>query len=117
MTDMLKMSITYNLKDEEESVRKQLIQAIKTTSRDHVENFFGVSRQFNGNGWATTKGQGLVEIEEMVLNKWCDPKFKETLNRIFEENYERIFLEAMEKAIQHHANNVAFGLTKQKKGS
>ena len=55
-----------------------------------------------------TKGDGLKQIDEMIANKFLDPKFQETMQKFFDHNWERIFEECMTRALQHKANGIAF---------
>ena len=56
----------------------------------------------------TTKGDGLKQIEETIASKFLDEKFQGHINAYFDANWERIFNDCMERALQHKANGIAF---------
>jgi hypothetical protein len=69
----------------------------RTKTYDHVKNTF-----------TETVGPGVKEITDMTENAFLDDKFQKAMTDYFEANWKRIFEEAMEKALQHKANGVAF---------
>lgn len=99
------------------SMEKKLQETLTSQLRDSIEkrskDFFNVQRKAGTDEkgkWIiiTEKGDGIKEIDEMIANKFLDPKFQESMQKFFDHNWERIFEECMIRALQHKANGIAF---------
>ena len=61
------------------------------------------------------KGPGVEMIDDWLDEKFIkDSENQARLQKYFDEHFDRIFEECMEKAIQHHCNALAFKLTAEK---
>lgn len=95
-------------------LQKQLEDKMKNACSGEIIDFFNkrIERNYNKDTYAydrhETKGDGLKQIDEMITNKFLDPKFQESMDRFFEHHWERIFEECMTRALQHKANGIAF---------
>jgi hypothetical protein len=91
-----------------------LTTKMRNALQSNIEDFFINKRtlQYNPttirNEFITTKGDGLKQIDDMIANKFLDPKFQESMDRFFDYNWERIFEGCMTRALQHKANGIAF---------
>lgn len=95
------MSITID----EASIRKELENKVKALIQDKINNFFGASSVWVINSGRTlVKGEGLLAIEEKVINEWVSVGFQAKMQKYFDDNFERVMEEAMRVALQHKAN-------------
>lgn len=61
------------------------------------------------------KGPGIETIDDWLVEKFIkDSETQARLQKYFDEHFDRIFSECMEKAIQHRCNATAFKLTAEK---
>ena len=61
------------------------------------------------------KGPGIEMIDDWLVEKFIkDSETQARLQKYFDEHFDRIFSECMEKAIQHRCNATAFKLTAEK---
>ena len=61
------------------------------------------------------KGPGIEMIDDWLVEKFIkDSENQARLQKYFDEHFDRIFEECMEKAIQHRCNALAFKLTAEK---
>ena len=101
--------LTIDITKIESDLKEQLTTRMRNVVVNQTTNFFDKERRALVNGvWQYDKGDGLKQIDEMIENKFLDPKFQESLDRFFEHNWEAIFKECMTKALQHKANGIAF---------
>lgn len=98
----------------EKELQENLTTQMRNAIRNNTNNFF---TQINVGYYDKEqykyinnklRGDGLKTIDEMIANKFLDPKFQESMNKFFDHNWERIFEECMMRALQHKANGVAF---------
>lgn len=95
-------------------LQTKMTAQMKSTANARITYFFGEDRKRRKHPtkdewvWETIKGDGLKQIDEMIENKFLDPKFQESLERYFEHNWEEMFKECMRKALQWKANGIAF---------
>lgn len=108
---------------DQESIKKDIAKTLEHESKIAVRNSINAFFKDGSEHYRTPKGEaavrkvkgiGTTEIEEMVASKFLDESFQKRLNSYFDENWERILGECMEKAIQHKANALVFAKTKEK---
>ena len=118
----MKPLLTLNLEEIASSVKEKAEALFKTefadTTTSEIRKYFGIVRcqdPKDRNKIITIKGPGVEMIEDWLAEKFIeDSESYERLKKCFDENFDRIFNECMEKAIQHHCNKVAFRLTAEK---
>lgn len=118
--DTMDIKIQIDVSKIQEQITRNLQKELESAAGGHVSEFFAARRM---NTWPdgydspkviqVVKGSGLKEIEEMVANRYLDPKFQKEMADFFEENWKAIFKECMTKAIQHKANAIAFAKVKE----
>lgn len=90
---------------DEATIRKELEKRVNSIIQDKINNFFGVSSEWSINqGRKLVKGEGLVAIEDKLINEWVSDSFQAKLQKYFDDNFERVMDEAMRVALQHKAN-------------
>ena len=118
----MKPFLTLNLGEIASSVKEKAEVLFKTefadTTASEIRKYFGIVRcqdPKDRNKIITIKGPGVEMIEDWLAEKFIeDSESYERLKKCFDENFDRIFNECMEKAIQHHCNKAAFRLTAEK---
>ena len=118
----MKPLLTLNLEEIASSVKEKAEVLFKTefadTTTSEIRKYFGIVRcqdPKDRNKIITIKGPGVEMIEDWLAEKFIeDSESYERLKKCFDENFDRIFNECMEKAIQHHCNKAAFRLTAEK---
>ena len=118
----MKPLLTLNLEEITSSTKEKAEALFKTefavTATSEIRKYFGIVRcqdPKDRNKIITIKGPGVEMIEDWLAEKFIeDSESYERLKKCFDENFDRIFNECMEKAIQHHCNAIAFKLTAEK---
>lgn len=118
----MKPLLTLNLEEIASSIKEKAEALFKTefaaTATAEIRKYFGIARYQDPkdrNKVITTKGPGVEMIDDWLAEKFIkDSESYERLKKYFDENFDRIFNECMEKAIQHHCNKAAFRLTAEK---
>jgi hypothetical protein len=98
-------------------LRERMERAYKNTGINAIDNFFSARPigTISGTGVREmVKGEGLKEIEDFLITKFCDVAFQERIDAYFEANWQRIFEEGMQKAIEHHVKKIAFNKAKER---
>lgn len=118
----MKPLLTLNLEEIASSIKEKAEALFKTefavTATSEIRKYFGIVRcqdPKDRNKIITIKGPGVEMIEDWLAEKFIeDSESYERLKKCFDENFDRIFNECMEKAIQHYCNKAAFRLTAEK---
>ena len=118
----MKPLLTLNLEEIASSVKEKAEALFKTefaaTATAEIRKYFGIARYQDPkdrNKIITTKGPGIEMIDDWLAEKFIkDSESYERLRKCFDENFDRIFNECMEKAIRHRCNAIAFKLTAEK---
>lgn len=118
----MKPLLTLNLEEIASSVKEKAEVLFKTefadTTTSEIRKYFGIVRcqdPRDRNKIITIKGPGVEMIEDWLAEKFIeDSESYERLKKCFDENFDRIFNECMEKAIQRRCNKAAFRLTAEK---
>lgn len=93
----------------EKDIQAKMVDKMRMRCSSNVESFFdSVRTRIVDSKWEYESGDGLKQINEMIENKFLDPKFQESMDRFFDHNWEKIFEECMMRALQHKANGIAF---------
>lgn len=93
------------VKEVEEKLHKTFLGAIES----QVEWFFVDKKVHQGNGKLEhVTGPGALLIDEWMGQKFADPKTIEKMNKYFEDNFERILEESIQKALEQKAKKFAF---------
>jgi hypothetical protein len=98
----VKFDLSVDTTNLERSAKAQLAAGMTDGVERSVRNFFDV------NPYATVKGDGLKEIEELIANRFLEPQSQQAVAAYFEDNWKRVFEECMTKALQHKANAIVF---------
>jgi superfamily II DNA or RNA helicase len=114
----INLNIGFDAADLQKQFEEELLQEFKRTAAQQIGRFFRTDRQYvpsaGGKALVTTKGAGVLLIEEFLQKKWDDPNTQERMQRYFDNNFDRIMEESMQKAIQHKTNAMAFAKTKER---
>lgn len=118
----MKPLLTLNLEEITSSTKEKAEALFKTefavTATSEIRKYFGIVRcqdPKDRNKIITIKGPGVVMIEDWLTEKFIEESESYgLLKKHFDENFDRIFNECMEKAIQHRCNAIAFKLTAEK---
>ena len=118
----MKPLLTLNFEEIASSVKEKAEAVFKTeftvTATSEIRKYFGIARcqdPKDRNKIVTIKGPGVEMIDDWLAEKFVeDGETYARLKKYFDENFERIFNECMEKAIQHRCNAIAFKLTAEK---
>lgn len=92
---------------------KRMMNEFQQATEKQIRAFCSSDTVWKGNERVEIPGAGLLLIREFLEKKFDDPKTQERLGKFFEENFDRIMGEVMEKAIQHKVNAFVFARTKQ----
>ena len=97
----------------EKELKEDLTSKMRNACKDQTHSFFSINRTAVKDDKGNFKiikesGDGLKTIDDMIANKFLDPKFQESMQRFFDHNWEEIFKECMTRALQHKANGIAF---------
>lgn len=98
-------------------VEAQMVASFKMVATREVRSFFDEQMSWGGgpDKFVRSTGAGLLLIREFLEKKFDDPATLQHMHNYFDNNFERIMEEAMQKAIQHKANAFVFQKTKDKK--
>lgn len=118
----MKPLLTLNLEEIASSIKEKAEALFKTefavTATSEIRKYFGISRSQDPrdrNKIITIKGPGVEMIEDWLTEKFIkDSENYLRLEKYFDENFDRIFDECMERAIQHRCNAIAFKRTAEK---
>ncbi len=118
----MKPLLTLNFEEIASSVKEKAEALFKTefavTATSEIRKYFSISRSQDPrdrNKIITIKGPGVEMIEGWLTEKFIkDSENYLRLEKYFDENFDRIFDECMERAIQHHCNAIAFKRTAEK---
>lgn len=118
----MKPLLTLNLEEIASSVKEKAEALFKTeftvTATSEIRKYFDIARcqdPKDRNKIVTIKGPGVEMIDDWLAEKFVeDGETYARLKKYFDENFDRIFNECMEKAIQHRCNAIAFKLTAEK---
>lgn len=98
------------LKEAEERIKKEFKQATAA----QIEAFFSEKQRWGDKGVEKVSGAGLLLIRDFLEKKFDDPKTLEKMQKYFDDNFDRIMEECMQKALQHKANAFVFQKAKDK---
>ena len=87
----------------------QMQKAFRSSCSNQIDAFFGEITRYECNTLKKIPGAGLLMIRDFLKKKFDDPKTQERMEAYFNNNFERIMEEAMQKALQHKANGFVFG--------
>lgn len=93
------------IKDAEE----QMLKTFKHRTNAEIDAFFSENQTYHGRELVKNPGAGLLLIRDFLEKKFDDPKTQARMETYFENNFERLMDEAMQKALQHKANGFVFG--------
>ena len=118
----MKPLLTLNFEEIAFSIKEKAEALFKTefavTATSEIRKYFGIVRcqdPKDRNKIITIKGPGVEMIEDWLAEKFIeDSESYERLKKCFDENFDRIFNECIEKAIQRHCNKAAFRLIAEK---
>lgn len=118
----MKPLLTLNLEEIVSSVKEKAEALFKTefadTTTSEIRKYFGIARcqdPKDRNKIITIKGPGVEMIEDWLVEKFIKDSENQTrMQKYFDEHFDRIFDECMEKAIQHRCNAIAFKRTTEK---
>lgn len=91
----------------------RLAKEFENTIKNEISAFCDETSRYNGNKIVKTPGAGLLLIRDFLEKKFDDPKTQEMMQKFFDDNFERIMAETLEKAIQHKVNAHMFGAVKK----
>lgn len=91
----------------------RLAKEFENTIKNEISAFCDETSQWNGNKLNKTPGAGLLLIRDFLEKKFDDPKTQEMMQKFFDDNYDRIMNDTLEKAIQHRVNAHTFAAVKK----
>ena len=106
----MEIKINVDLSSMSKRLEDQMKKEAENTAASKITHFFAIRKDFNHATrlFEITSGIGAKDIEEHISKKYLTADFQDQLDQFFEENWKRIFEEAMTKALQHKANGIAF---------
>lgn len=106
------MKITFDTTELEKQVKEEFenlfMAKLRSKAANAISDYFEGERLYVGNKPALSKPQSAVLLESFLSEALSSERLKRTMQKCFDDNYERIVSEAMDKAMRHHANKMAF---------
>lgn len=98
------LNLSIDLTGEKERLKSQFEYEAKATAKRLIERHFNDGRY----GIKPEKGLGYQEIEAKLDEWFGTEKMHKRIETIFEQEFEKIFMQAMTKAIEHKVNKMVF---------
>lgn len=92
------VDLSERIKNLEKEFEREARRAADSLLRDH----------FDSGQYGRRKGPGYLELELLVDQMFGTPEIKTKMENIFQEKFETILTQSMEKAIAHKTNAFAF---------
>lgn len=86
----------------------ELKKNFETACRYEIRKFCEDNRELHNGKITNVPGAGLLLIRDFLEKKFDDPKTQEWMEKFYNDNFDRIMGQAMEKALLHRANAFAF---------
>lgn len=106
------MNITFDTTELEKQVKEEFNYLFMTKLRRDaakaISGYFEGEVLYVNNKLALSKPQSAVLLESFLSEALSPERLRRTMQKCLDDNYERIVSEAMDKAMRHHANKMAF---------
>lgn len=102
-------TIRFSPEETLKEAESQMQKAFRQTCNHEINTFFSENERYIGRELQKNPGAGLLLIRDFLEKKFDNPKTLERMEAYFDNNFDRIMEEAMQKALQHKANGFVFG--------
>lgn len=105
------MNISFSFGIDEEKEKKRIEESYRKAFLNSAHNY--VDRLFRDGRFDGNKGPGYQIVESFIEDELLKEKSEKIARAYIDNNWERILHEAMEKALTHKANKIAFAKVKE----